>query len=116
MRDCWLSHLVTDWMGDDGWLVSQTSQIRKFNYMGDSHVLTGEVVDKRVEDRRCLVEIEMRGTNQRGVVTCPGKATVALPSREYGPVLLPDPPQDVEARAVAMMERHRELVAERGAR
>ena len=24
MRDCWLSHYMTDWMGDDGWLVSQS--------------------------------------------------------------------------------------------
>src|SRR3546814_1964763 len=24
MRDCHLSHFLTDWMGDDGWLVSQT--------------------------------------------------------------------------------------------
>ena len=42
-------------------------------------MITGEVVGKRIEDGRCLVEIEMRGTNQREVVTCPGTATVALP-------------------------------------
>ena len=112
MRDCWLSHFMTDWMGDEGWLMTQSSEIRKFNYMGDSHVLTGEVVGKREEGGRYLVDIEMRGTNQRGVVTCPGKATVALPSRAHGVVLLPEPPADLQAQAVAMMERHRELVAE----
>ncbi len=52
MRDCWLSHYMTDWMGDEGWLVSQSSEIRKFNYIGDSHVFSGEVVGKRVEDGR----------------------------------------------------------------
>jgi hypothetical protein len=113
MRDCWLSHFITDWMGDDGWLVSQHSEIRKFNYMGDSHILTGEVVAKRIEDGRCLVDIEMRGTNQRDVVTCPGKATVALPSREHGPVALPNPPAGLQARAEALLGRHNELVAER---
>jgi acyl dehydratase len=113
MRDCWLSHFMTDWMGDDGWLVSQSSEIRKFNYIGDSHVLTGEVVGKRVEDGRCLVDIEMRGTNQRDVVTCPGKATVALPSREHGPVRMPEPPADLQAHAVTMLERHHEIVEER---
>ena len=77
---------MTDWMGDDGWLVSQSSEIRKFNYIGDTHVFTGEVVGKRLEDGRCVVDIEMRGTNQRDTVTCPAKATVALPSREHGPV------------------------------
>jgi len=113
MRDCWLSHLVTDWMGDDGWLMSQSSEIRKFNYFGDSHVLTGEVVAKRVEDGRCLVEIEMRGTNQRGDVTCPGRATVALPSRTQGPAVMPGPPGDLQERAVALLHRHFEIVEER---
>ena len=113
MRDCWLSHFMTDWMGDDGWLLTQSSEIRKFNYIGDSHILTGEVVDKRIEDGRCVVDIEMRGTNQRDVVTCPGKATVVLPSREHGPVVLPEPPADLQDRAVAMLARHRELAEER---
>jgi acyl dehydratase len=113
MRDCWLSHFMTDWMGDDGWLVKQSSEIRKFNYIGDSHVLTGEVVDKRVEDGLSVVDIEMRGTNQRDVVTCPGKATIALPSRERGQVVLPSPPADLQAQAIAMMERHHELAEER---
>ena len=57
----------------------------------------------------------MRGTNQRDTVTCPGKATVALPSREHGPVALPEPPADLQAQAVAMLERHHEIVAERTA-
>jgi acyl dehydratase len=116
MRDCWLSHYVTDWMGDDGWLVRQSSEIRKFNYIGDSHVITGEVVDKRVEDGRCLVDVEMRGTNQRDTVTCPGHATVALPSREHGAVVLPEPPADLRRQAAERMARHGQLVRERKAR
>jgi hypothetical protein len=115
MRDCWLSHYMTDFMGDDGWLVSQSSEIRKFNYIGDTHIFTGEVVDKRQEEGRCVVDIEMRGTNQRDTVTCPAKATVALPSREHGPVRLPEPPADLAAQAVQMLERHHEIVAERRA-
>lgn len=116
MRDCHLSHLLTDWMGDDGWLLRQSTEIRKFNYIGDSHVITGEVVDKRVEDGRCVVDVELRGTNQRDVVTCHGHATVALPSRENGAFELPAPPADLQAQADAFMARHRELVAERAAR
>lgn len=112
MRDCHLSHFITDWMGDDGWLVEQSSEIRKFNYVGDTTFITGEVVGKRVEDGRHLVDIEMRGTNQRDVVTCPGRAVVALPSREHGPVTLPQPPADLQAQAAQMMERHHELVAQ----
>jgi hypothetical protein len=65
-----------------------------------------------VEDGRHVVDIELRGTNQRGVVTCPGRATVALPSRKEGPARLPDPPADLAAQAVSMLERHHEIVAE----
>jgi acyl dehydratase len=115
MRDCWLSHYLTDWMGDDGWLVGQSTEIRKFNYMGDSHVITGEIVDKRIDDGRCVVDIEMRGTNQRDVVTCPGKATVALPSREHGSVVLPEPPADLRQQAAERLERHGQIVRERKA-
>lgn len=116
MRDCHLSHFITDWMGDEGWLVSQSSEIRKFNYMGDTHIITGEVVGKRVEDGRHLVEIEMRGTNQRETVTCPGKATVALPSREHGAVVLPPPPADLAQQAAERLGRHGEIVRERKAK
>jgi acyl dehydratase len=116
MRDCHLSHFITDWMGDDGWLVQQSSEIRKFNYVGDTHVITGEVVDKRVDDDgRHVVEIQMRGTNQRGVDSCFGSAIVALPSREGGPVTLPAPPADLQDEASARMARHRELLEERKA-
>jgi acyl dehydratase len=113
MRDCHLSHFMTDWMGDEGWLVSQSSEIRKFNYIGDSHVITGEVVDKRVEDGHHVVDITMRGTNQRDTVTCPGRACVALPSREHGPVRLPEPPDELQSQAERLMTRHWELAAER---
>jgi acyl dehydratase len=117
MRDCHLSHYSTDWMGDDGWLVQQSSEIRKFNYVGDTHVITGEVVGKRIDDTgNAVVDIEMRGTNQRDVVTCPGKAIVALPSREHGEVTLPAPPADLQAQATQLMGRHREIVAERRAK
>ena len=52
----------------------------------------------------------MRGTNQRDTVTCPGKATVALPSREHGDVTLPTPPSDLAEQAARMMQRHVEIV------
>jgi acyl dehydratase len=117
MRDCHLSHFSTDWMGDDGWLLQQSSEIRKFNYIGDTTIITGEVVGKRIDETgNAVVDIEMRGTNQRDVVTCPGSATVALPSREHGAVQLPSPPADLAEIAARMMERHIEIKAEREAR
>ena len=37
MREVWLIHLCTDWMGDDAWLWKLDCQFRKFNYVGDTH-------------------------------------------------------------------------------
>jgi acyl dehydratase len=114
MRDCHLAHFMTDWMGDHGWLVEQSSEIRKFNYIGDTHTFTGEVVGKRIEDGNHLVDIEMRGTNQRDTVTCLGRATIALPSKEGAAVTLPAPPQDLAEEAARLMARHHEIAKQRG--
>jgi hypothetical protein len=44
------------------------------------------------EGDRAAVELEIWGENQRGETTTPGHATILLPSRERGPVVLPGPP------------------------
>ena len=43
MRETWLIHLCTDWMGDDAWLWKLDCQFRKFNYVGDTHWMRGRV-------------------------------------------------------------------------
>ncbi|MFT4042408.1 MAG: MaoC family dehydratase N-terminal domain-containing protein [Gordonia sp. (in: high G+C Gram-positive bacteria)] len=111
MRDCWLTHFLTDWAGDDGWLESMSSQMRKFNYLGDTHTFTGEVVGKRVEGRRHLVDVALRGTSQRGEVTCPATATLSLASRENGLAALRTPPAELEDIAAQMLKRSGELRA-----
>ncbi len=84
MRETWLTHYLTDWIGDDGWIVRQHDEIRKFNYIGDTQIITGEVVGKREEDSRCLVDIEFRATNQRGEVTAPGTRRCFFPAASTG--------------------------------
>ncbi|ALJ18882.1 FAS1-like dehydratase domain-containing protein [Microbacterium sp. No. 7] len=112
LRDTWLNHALTDWMGDDGWIVRFSSQMRKFNYLGDVHRITGEIVAKRVDDGgRHVVDVELRGTNQRGEVTCPATATIALPTRSGGQVVLPPVDQATADMAAEFMARHRELLA-----
>lgn len=117
LRETWLTHLVTDWMGDDGWLWKLRCQHRRFNFMGDASWLTGEVTGKRVVDVdgevaggvRCEVDVDIRVTNQRGTVTSPGSATVLLPSREHGPVTLPAAPAEgIDAMLALEIEAHRE--------
>ena len=91
MRETWLVHLLTDWIGDDGWLWKLRCEHRKFNYMGDTTWVRGEVVDKRKVDGRNEVHLEVRCENQRGEITTPGTAVVLLPSRDAA-VELPAPP------------------------
>ena len=106
MRETWLIHLCTDWMGDDAWLWKLECEFRGFNYVGDTHHLTGTIVRKYLAGGdRPAVDLELAATNQRGTVTSPGTATILLPSREHGPVRLPDPPggaRDLEPALVAI--------------
>ena len=93
MRETWLIHLCTDWMGDDAWLWKLECEFRKFNYVGDTQSLGGRVTRKYLaEGDRPAVDVELWARNQRGELTTPGTATILLPSREHGPVRLPDPP------------------------
>ena len=93
MRECWLIHLCTDWMGDDAWLWKLACQFRRFNYVGDTQWLRGTVTRHYLADGdRPAVDVDLVAENQRGEVTTPGHATILLPSREHGPVRLPEPP------------------------
>jgi len=93
MRETWLVHLCTDWMGDDAWLWKLECEFRRFNYVGDTQWLRGTVTRRYLAaGDRPAVDLELTAENQRGEVTTPGRATVLLPSREHGPVRLPDPP------------------------
>jgi acyl dehydratase len=93
MRETWLIHLCTDWMGDDAWLWKLDCQFRKFNYVGDTHWMRGKVTRKYLADgHRPAVDLEVWGENQRGDTTTPGHASILLPSHDHGPVQLPDAP------------------------
>lgn len=91
MRETWLTHLITDWMGDDAWLWKLRCEHRKFNYIGDVTWVRGEVVDKQQANGRNEVHLKVSCENQRGETTTPGTAVVLLPTRDSR-VSLPEPP------------------------
>jgi acyl dehydratase len=93
IRWSWLAHYCTNFCGDDGWVYKLRGEFRRFNYVGDTTRFTGAVVDKRVvEGVGPAVDLEFSGVNQRGDTNTLGRATILLPSREHGPVVLPEPP------------------------
>ncbi len=108
MRETWLIHLCTDWMGDDAWLWKLDCEFRRFNYVGDTQWLRGTVTRRYLaEGDRPAVDLALEAVNQRGELTTPGHATILLPSREHGPVRLPDPPggaTDLEAALAAIAD------------
>jgi hypothetical protein len=101
MRQLWLQHLTTDWMGDAGWLDRLTLELRKFNYVGDLSVVSGEVTGLPVPG---TVEVELRVTNQRDEVTTTGSARILLPTRTGGDPELPPAP---EVPASVLRAQHR---------
>jgi acyl dehydratase len=82
-RHCWGIHLLTNWMGDDGWVKRSYTEYRRFNYFGDVVWIKGKVTKKYVDEQgEYCVDIERHAMNQRGEDIMPSHATVALPSRE----------------------------------
>ena len=116
LRQSWFYHQVSDWAGDDAFIESMADSIRKFNYMGDTQFLNGEVVAKREEGGRYLVDLHLTMANQRDVQTAYADATVSLPSRDHGLPPLPAVPIDLQRQAARMFARHNELSTRRGSR
>ena len=91
MRWMWLVHYCTNFAGDDGWVFRERGEFRRFNYMGDTTWITSEIREKRIDPvLGPLVELTLKGTNQRGQENIRGSATILLPSRVRGPVVLPE--------------------------
>lgn len=78
-RVSWLAHMLTDWIGDDGFLRRLNTQIRRHNPVGDAVWCTGAVTGKCIDGERHLVQCEVLGTNQAGALSIKGYAEVELP-------------------------------------
>jgi acyl dehydratase len=87
-RTAWMCSAVTNWMGDHAVLKRVRADMRRFNTFGDVQYCKGKVTKKYQLDGVNLVDLEIWAENQRGELTAPGLATVALTSRDpQSPVL-----------------------------
>jgi len=80
-RCSWLTHHLTDWMGDHGFLRKASCKIRRHNPEGDLLVIRGTVKDKRIENGRHLIEISQEARQQDNELSVIGAGLVELPSR-----------------------------------
>ncbi|KQW56576.1 FAS1-like dehydratase domain-containing protein [Variovorax sp. Root411] len=80
-RTSWLTHHLTNWMGDDGFLRKAHCKIRRHNPEGDMLFIKGHVKRKFMEGGKHLVEIEQEARNQDDELSVLGSGIVELPSR-----------------------------------
>lgn len=78
----YLSQLVTDWMGRDGFLCRYTSQVRAQTYVGDTLNFGGEVTETNVENGEPRVSLKLWGDKEDGTRVIDGSAVVLLTRRE----------------------------------
>jgi acyl dehydratase len=81
MRFAWVCPLVTNWMGDEGYLRRLYVQVKTPNIYGDTTWYRGKVLEKTLEDGKGIVKIGISGVNQVRVNTTEGRAEVVLPLR-----------------------------------
>lgn len=92
-RIAWAQHMLTNWIGDHGFLHRLSVSVRRPNLVGDTIWWRGTVTGKRTVDHVQLVDIDVEAKCQRDIPSADGTAVVALPSRQGGPVPLPLPLQ-----------------------
>ncbi len=90
-RISWAGHVVTNWMGDDGFLRHLNIEVRRPHLIGDTLWWKGSVRNKYVEGDYSAVDLDLVAINQMGDRSAWGAATVYLPSKKSGPVVLPVP-------------------------
>ena len=79
MRFAWVAPLVTNWMGDDGFLKRLKVQVARPGLYGDLTTYSGRITAR--DEKTRTVSLEITGTRQDGMVNTRGEAEVMLPGR-----------------------------------
>lgn len=79
-RVSWMGHLVTDWMGDDGFLARLKVEVRRHNLIGE--LVTCKGIVKSVDRESRTAHLRLSAHNQDGDESARGEAEVVLPSKD----------------------------------
>jgi acyl dehydratase len=74
----WVTHMLTNWMGDDAFLRKINTRLFQYIPHGDTVWSKGKVVKKYEEDGKFLVDIDFECINQRQFKVAGGSATIQL--------------------------------------
>lgn len=77
-RCSWMSHAITNWIGDDAMLTRLYCEIRRHNLEGELITIDGSVTGKREENDRRLVDFELVAHNQDGELSARARASAEL--------------------------------------
>ncbi|MBN1662027.1 MAG: MaoC family dehydratase N-terminal domain-containing protein [Deltaproteobacteria bacterium] len=78
----WLGRMISNWMGDDGFIKKMGDQLRGVMYRESLALCKGKVVKKYVQNGEHLVDLAVTLEDHDGKFMIPnGSATVVLPSR-----------------------------------
>lgn len=76
-RVSWMGHVVTDWMGDDGFLSRLQVEVRRHNLIGELVTCKGKVTG--VDKQSGKASLALEAHNQDGEESARGTAEVILP-------------------------------------
>jgi acyl dehydratase len=82
LRLAYLHNLLRDWIGEAGDIKRVGCQYRALNLPHDVLTGRGRITRKYMDNGEYLLDLDVWVENQRGENTCPGVATVRLPSRQ----------------------------------
>lgn len=77
-----LVRVITDWMGDEGFLKRLRFEMRRQQRPGDTMICRGKVTAKHLRDGQGWVELDLWAENAREGITAPAQAVVILPLRQ----------------------------------
>lgn len=90
-RIAWCQDMLTNWIGDHGFLHTLDVSVRKPNLVGDTLWWTGEVASKAMCKGYGIVELTVCAKNQNDALLADGTASVVLPLRGKGQIGFPLP-------------------------
>jgi acyl dehydratase len=82
LRLAYLHNMLRGWIGEAGDIKRVGCQYRALNFRDDVLTARGRITRKYVAQGDHLVDLEVWVENQKGENTCPGVATVRLPTRQ----------------------------------